>query len=328
MRVTDPRVIDRINDAQQELMNEGDFPGVVDRWHVVNQTGHIVLPPQLDRLMQIAIAGVPQTIKSPWFEFVNYGPGPAEDRSDHFRTWCDVDGILDHGETCTSTIFPTETCGVSVGSSGYNLRVYARRPEDAGIFATIQGRDINGEIISSQLTSGSSAGEWVNGVQVPISSGSAYFQTTERFAYVDAFTKPVTNGYVRLTAWDGVTETVLSNYAPNETEPSYRHYFCPWLSELNTDSNCCRVVRARCRRRFVPVAQDTDVLIISNVLAIKEMVIAQFNREAGIGDAYSLHKQTAVDILKKEAAGYRGKSRLPGLTFQRGFGIGTLPGLR
>lgn len=330
MQVTDTRVISRINAAQLELLNEGDFPGVVDRWHITTVDGNIVLPPNLDRLMHVAIAGVPRMIKSPWFEFVQYGPGPAEDQQQYNFTWCDVNGVLDRGETPTQVQLPDSslTCGSSSPAGPWHIRVYGTVPEVGQPIMTIQGTDVNGLQVRTEPTSGSSAGMWIDGEEVIISSGSSFYQTTSQYTQVTVVTKPITNGYVKITAWNGSTELVLSTYAPNETTPAYRWYFSPWLQNLNTASTCCRTVRARCRRRFVPVAADTDVLVISNILAIQEMVIAQFKRESGNGDEYTLHKQTAVDLLKKEAMAYRGRSRIPGLTFQRGFALGTLPGLR
>jgi hypothetical protein len=87
-------------------------------------------------------------------------------------------------------------------------------------------------------------------------------------------------------------------------------------------------VLARARRRFVPVKEDTDVLIISNILALAEMVIAQWKRESGNLEEYAVHKMTAVDIMRKESMAYLGKVRTPALSFQRGFSLGELPALR
>lgn len=97
------------------------------------------------------------------------------------------------------------------------------------------------------------------------------------------------------------------------------------LEEGSTD----RIVRARCRKRFVPVAEDTDVLMISNLNALKEMVIAQWKRDSDNIQSYMAHAQTAVQIMKDEALAYRGQSRIPGIQFQRGFALGSnIPALR
>jgi hypothetical protein len=322
MAVTDPRVLVRTNAAIQELMNEGEFPGVVDRWHIVATDGHLVLPSFLDRLMQINIKGVPQVISSPWYQFCAYGPGtPSDNPQGEFnRWWVDSRMITDWGE------FPTQVRLPETGGP-WNLRVYTAVDEHIltdgtgqSPACTIQGTDGGGQII--RMEDGS--GVWTNGEQVSLDSAFPYVQTTRQFSTLATFTKPVTNGPVKLTAWDGVTETVLSNYLFSDTTPSYHHYFSHWLQTLTRfDTITTKIVRARCRKRFVPVSQDTDVLIISNLPAIKEMVIAQWKRDADSLQSYMAHKQTAISLMNKEAEAYRGKVRLPGITFQRGFAIGS-----
>ncbi len=86
------------------------------------------------------------------------------------------------------------------------------------------------------------------------------------FAKLSTIVKPQTNGYIRLTATDGTSEVTLSDYAPVETTPSYRNYYIPslWRPQVGI---CNRVVLARARKRFVPVSEDRDMLIISNIKA-------------------------------------------------------------
>lgn len=331
MPVTDARLKDLTNVATQELMNEGDFPGVVDRWFILQENGRIILPSHLDRLMQITIGGRPRETRSPWYQFVQYGPGIQEDERLRNRTWCGPDVILDVGEVCSQNPIPISDGSSAATAGPWKLRVYASVPENEGggldPYCTVQGLDENGLIVRTQLTDGS--GTWINGERIFISDGSSFTESVSEFSELQVFTKPATNGYVRLTAWNGTTEVELSNYEPEETTPSYHEYFSPWLQDRQTASDRCRMVLARCRRRFFPIVEDTDPLIISNLPALKEMIIAVWKREAGAGDEYALHKQTAVDILRKEAAAYRGKARVPSITFSRGFMIGSdLPPLR
>ena len=324
MSVTDERLLVRTNSAIEELMNLGEWPNVVDRWHITALDGHIVLPTHLDRLMQINLRGVPQTVVSPWFQFVAYGPGTREDQQGFLRWWCDDSVITDRGESPVRVRLP-ETGGP------WKLRVYTAVDESivtdgtaANPDCTIQG-NYGDEIIRTQVD-----GEWINGERVELDWTVPYVETVSDFDEVTVFTKPETNGYIKLTAWDGTTETELSNYLPTDTTPSYHHYFSQWLSELDAaDDSPLRTVRARCRKRFVPAKEDTDVLIIGNVPALREMVVAQFKREADNAESYAPHMQSALAIMRAEALAYRGKSRIPGLTFQKGFAVGSnLPALR
>lgn len=320
--ITDPRYIDRINLCQQELMMELDIPGVVDRWlfRVDQASGLIALPYELDRLMQVTVDDCPLTIVSPWYEFVQYGPGIEDDydaRGNARRCWIDV--VKDRGEMPVVTPIPD---AVNVPTGPWMLRVYAAVTEDADAVLNIQGLDTDGLIIRTL------DGSWYNGLNVAIDHSVPYTETTQEFSKITGIVKPETNGYVKLTAWNGVTEVELSNYAFNETTPSYRHYYIPRMHNLGYSGVREKVMLARCRRRYVPVKEDNDLLIISNINALKSMIVAQWKRDAGDFTAYQIQKQTALDILKKEAMGYLGKSRIPSLTFQRGFPIGAVQYVR
>jgi hypothetical protein len=316
--VTDAAVVSRINRAVEELMNEGEFPNIVDRWRMVSVDGMVVLPTFLDRLIQINVRGRPQTVASPWYQFVAYGPGTREDQQGFGRWWVDDAMIIDRGERPVRHDLPL------VGGP-WKLRIYASVAEANGSYCTVQGTNEDGEIIRTQVS-----GDWINGERIAINHAVSYVESVESFQTISVFTKPETNGYVRMTAWDGLVETELSNYEPSDTVPSYHHYFSQWLYDLNApDDSPLRVIQARCRKRYKPVAEDTDALLISNLPALCEMVIAQYKRDADDMASYSAHKATAVDLMVKEANSYRGKSRIPGLTFQRGFAIGSdIPALR
>ncbi len=346
MKVTDDRLLAIVNEAIQELSNEGAWPGVVDRWKIISNNGRIVLPPELDMLLEITVDGVSNQLVSPWAEFVNYGPGIQEDLLGHGgnrpRRWwgCSGGNVYDRGETPTVEDIPISSGSSCVCTDGtgaaydgpWVLRQYASQVsnETPGIYSTIQGLDTEGELIRSEVALSNGSGtEWINGIRLGITSGSGFVESTQEFSKITAYTKPATNGRVRLTAWNGITEVELSTYQHWETEPSYRRYFSPMLqSRRNETDQCRRVVLARARRRFVPVVEDTDVLIISNVLALKSIMMAIWKREAGDFEAYTVLKLTAVDLMKKESVAYTGKVRTPALTFQRGFSLGELPAIR
>lgn len=335
----------RTNEAIQELMNEGAWAGVVDRWHILARNGSIVLPPQFDMLLEFSADGVPQQIISPWGEFVNYGPGIQEDllarqNGGFERQWwqCGGGNLYDRGESPVAVDIPVSSGSSCVCSDGtgaayegpWVIRQYANPAtnEAAGAYSTIQGLDPDGLMIRSDVSDGSGT-NWIDGVRVEISSGSSYVETTQQFSKITSYTKPQTNGYVKITAWNGVTEVELSNYAPWETQPSFHRYYSPFLERRrHNDDPCTRVVLARVRKRFVPITEDSSVLIISNVLALKCMLVAIWKREAGNLEEYAAQKMTAVDIMKKESSVYRGRVRTPAISVQRGFSIGMLPAIR
>lgn len=322
MSVTDARFIERLNLCQQELMDTGDYPGIVDRWlfRVDQASGHVALPYMLNRMMQVTVDDCPKTIASPWYEFYGYGPGIGDDydaRGNVTRCWNDM--VRDRGEMPVVTPIPDAT---NVPTGPWVLRVYATVIEETGAVLNIQGLDTDGLIVRTLAT------DWYNGLNVAIDFGVPYTETTQEFSKITGIVKPETNGYVRLTAWNGTDEVELANYAFNETAPSYRHYYIPAVHNRGRDGIREKVILARCRKRFVPVAEDNDLLIISNINALKSMVIAQWKRDAGKQDEYLAQKASAIDILEREALGYAGKVRLPPISYQKGWPLGAMPVVR
>ena len=80
-RGTDARLIDRVNDAIEDMMESEDFPFVIDRL-VFATTGSdnlFVLPNSVDRIVNITIDDTPIFIRSPWYEYIDSAFGPIED---------------------------------------------------------------------------------------------------------------------------------------------------------------------------------------------------------------------------------------------------------
>ncbi len=324
--VTDELLVGYVNAAVQELANEGDWPGVVDRWYFVfdEVTSEVCLPSFLERLMEVTVDDVPLEIRSPWYEFVQYGPGvqrEADEIRASRRSWVRV--VMDRGEQPVRVQLPR------VGGP-WTLLVESAVDEAEGALMNVQGLDADGQWIRTQTITDGTSGDWINGVDLTIGttgdSGGVDFSEVQAVAITPA----VRNGYVKLSATNGTDTIELSNYRYDETNPSYRKYFIPQLWARDTHANNSairpRVILARCRRRFVPVAAENDELMIGNVLALGEMIIAQWYRGVPDLEQYAAHKSQAVDIMRKEAMAYMGKSRTPSLTFSRGYPIAS-PGI-
>lgn len=317
--VADDKFPGILNNAIQELANEGDWPGVVDRWHFVfdQVTAEVCLPSFLERLIDVTVDDVPLEIRSPWYEFVQYGPGiqrEADELRTNRRSWVSV--VMDRGEQPVLHQLPR------VGGP-WTLSIQADEDEAEGAGMNVQGLDENGLWIRTQQITDGTSGDWINGVDFTI--GTSGDSSSQQFSEVQAvsLTPSTRNGYVHLYATNGTDTIELSNYRYDETNPVYRKYHIPQLYARDTSTNDSRirprVILARCRRRFVPVAADNDELMIGNVLALGEMIIAQWYRGVPDLEQYGAHKSQAVDIMRKEAMAYMGKSRTPSLTFSRGF---------
>ena len=322
MNMSDARVRDRFNEATEELMNEGDWPGVVDRYQFRVMDGNIILPYFLDRILGVAVNNTAYSMRSPWYEFVEYGPG--------LQSQCHwIDAVIDRDEWPIQAPIPCGTSWTLFTRCEHDERVDGVRPT-----LTVRGRLGNGREVRTNAGTA-----WIDGETLELNGDTDpyTFAGTAVFSEITSVVKPETNGYVELWANDGVTVEQLASYAPGETNPSYHAYFLPTLSrEIEC---CCRVgdsnaspreaiVLVRARRRFIPVNDDGDIAIISNVPAMKAMMMAVAHKDTNKWQEYNAYKSTASEIMRKEAISYRGKIKGPVLTFSRGTNFGHFENLR
>lgn len=323
MNTSDARVMAYVNMATEELMNEYDFPSVIDRLRFKITDRKITLPPDYDRAMLMNIDCVPAKLQSPWFEFVGIGPETLGEwnayatDSNFFDGF--FDGVLDKDQVGAFRDAP------STGGP-YTIRVYGQVDEKVdGVRPSIviQGYDANNKWIRSQVN-----GEWIDGVSVEINGDTSpfYVDSSQTITEVTAISKPVTNGQVYLYASPtmGGTPTHIGTYAPKDTQPFYRRYKIPCFNPVNSLGDDCPLhVLVRARKKYVPITQDGDYLIISNLPAMKLMVQAVYFAESGNLDQYLAYKQRAVEILKNEAKAYIGLQRTkPLVTFSEQMGVG------
>lgn len=316
MPVTDARVLNNTNLATEELMNEGDFPCLIDRLRFKIYHEHFTLPARYERALAINLDDCPQPMQSPWFEFIGYGPdliasGGAEGfNTDTISPWL-VEGVLDRDDVCTYASIP------DYAKTGlyYTLKVQAEAIESA-VAITIQGYDQNGQWIRS-----SPSNVWQDGVTFTLAAGTGQSATSAQvFTQITDVIKPETNAAIDLfyTPSGLTTYTQIARWESWETAPAYREYYIPGLKD-----GTAYTVKTRCRLRYRPIANDSDFLLISNLPALKAMVRAIYYFEAKDMENYATFKLAALDLLKKEATSYRGKQRKkPLISFSEGLGVG------
>ncbi len=325
LETTDARLLQYFNRGLRELMNEGEWPGVVDQWYFRTdplEDALLVLPSKFERLLGITLDGTPKELRSPWFEFCNYGPGNAtnEEQDGQGNTiaarvnWSGW--VVDKGESVTRTVLPLD-------GGPWKIRVYATIDESTDSVnpeILIRGTDVNGDEVRSGIVAGSTITGYLSGESIAIDHNVTYTESLNAFANITSLLKPETRKAVIIKAWNGTTEIELSRLDWDETNPTYRRYFLPELYQSATGERD-KIVRARCRLKFKEIKEDNDILPISNEIALAEMCIAQYKRSVNSLEEYMAHKQTAVDLMNKEAVAHLGKTKTPAISFQRGWGI-------
>jgi hypothetical protein len=187
LTVDDSRLKTAVNLAQERLCTLGEWPFQYARLKFRQRGGVIALPTQYEALVHTAIDRQPVETQPPWFEFLEFGPGPYQKNE-----WAQYG--LDMGE------HPTY-----VTPAGATIKVASTAGEDTGN-VTVYGFDTDGvsKTITFALPSATSTVEW---------------------SRITRVTKPATSGDVVMTFIDRYgNETVAADYRPRDRNPSFRLY--------------------------------------------------------------------------------------------------------
>jgi hypothetical protein len=314
MPATDTRVMEFTNLAVEEILNEGDFPWTVDRLIFRVYQGRVVLPTAYDRIISMSVNGISQMIASPWFETTtNYLAGQdlaTNWNGPNLNGWFNNGFTMDRDEVFQFRDIPKD--------QQYFLEVMSQFQEEEGSTILFKGYDSALAPVTTKYES-----EWIEGERMELTTG--WVRSSTPFSQISGIVKPITEGEVYLYAVGATTgERIhIGTYAPKDESPYYRSY------KITGTALCgCSCVLARCRKRYSPVLKDDDLVMCGNIPALKKMVQAVWYGDAGDPQKYANYKAIAVDILKKEATAFRGKSRIPAITMQHGFSIGAMPYIR
>lgn len=300
-----PRLCSYLNQATAELLQIASETGWAGGWdklllNVACSENFITLPPQYARLINIAVCRRPLPIFNSFFEVLEAGIGVQGPIQGRFG--CGIQAAFERSNVPTAVDLPT---------SNQLLRVYIT-----------DARDINKRILFLDARDSASNGIYTTDVGNQINGFPLVFDqpfATSAFI-VTAFAaiqKDVTYGDVILKAVDNDTgqETFLARYTPQQTNPVYRRYYlqagCPWPTDICPSGNvpATRQVTAFAKLEFRPVSEPTDLLLISNLPALKAKCEAirysELDSPVALQMAAAKHAG-AVRLLSHELAVYHG----------------------
>ena len=297
-----PEILSALNEATQRLLLASGETGWYGCWKKVvfpvsATNPYITLPRQFARAINLDVCRTPIRMFNEFYEFLPYGVGLQDLPTG--RDWCGTISGYERGEVPLMTDMD--------GASNNFIRVYITSTQDVGKRILITGTDSNDLQIYSQDGTNNVNGTFLSFAS-PFATTSFYIKT------IQALQKDVTIGDVIVKQVNGSTgvETTLVRLAPTETNPSYRRFYINPLP-----SGCCNgnattlYVTALCKLQFVPVYQDTDQLIISNIPALIEEAQAIRYSSMDTTNAAILeqkHHMKAIKLLQNEQRHEMGES--------------------
>lgn len=298
-------VIDRINEACARAMQKGDWPHtlVTVRARVDNHT--FPLPEELESIRALNIDNESSTVNSPFFRFMDSGPG--EERSWSGTGAKSVDEI---GMFCTMYDIPSieipagcrETDREFV-SDGLYIMAFSTSKSDASKSVTLQGLDkYNAELgaTGTVFTPSESVTivPWAGAEGELKTALSTLPMSTRIYRQLSAWSKPETAGYISLYAVEPSTSRMwfLAKAHPRATRPTWRRF--QFRAQTCCGSNVMILGKLAARK----LVDMDDILPIQNIPAIKMMVTAiEFELKQQLKSAIEYEAQ-AIRLLSEQKA--------------------------
>lgn len=178
---TDPRVIEKINEARERLMQRPQmWKNKVQRFLFCASKACVTLPREIETVEAATVCNRPMKMRSKWYDVLDSGPGSSG--------LCGGDAVIDRGDGYVTFADFDEP---------RNVKVYADVPEVSTARMLLQGFDENGNRVRTWDDRNS---EYVDGEYVAISNETPAVSVTV-FSVLDGIQKPETNGYVRVYAF-------------------------------------------------------------------------------------------------------------------------------
>lgn len=315
----DPRLVQWLNESVQRLIGKGLWIGTVGRFRICATDGCLSMPPQVASLERVAVCGKVIPIHDYFYEFLENGLGPRSALCNGGASGgsCCGGGGCGVEEANLRGWFPTFA---DVRGASKKLRLICDLSADVGKRVLVTGYDENNNWIRT-----APGGIWQDGETVLLAQ-SPGTDTTHFFDGGITGIQFLDNreGQVWLYERDTVASTsrLIGSYQYWEENPSYARYFFPSiLSQAQTGGGCnTTTVEAIAKMEFIPIVKDTDVLLLHNIPALKEMCSgikkAEDEADSARSNAIILSAEAiAMRYLDDELDHYLGVGRETGVNF-------------
>lgn len=306
-----PGIAEFVNAAQQRLIyaKEAGDESWYGTWaevrlNVSRHSPYITLPREIARLEAVTVCNRPVQVHNQFYEYLQYGNGRM--RAD-WLSRC-------HNPNRAVYTRNNEVLFTDLFNAPQIIGVYTT---DASDFTSkrilIQGLDQNGMPVYTTDGGVQVQGEFV--------SFEAPFATTQnQFSRITGIQKDITSGSIQVVQIDPTTATQfpLLTMEPGEKVAGYRRYFfdklpcgcCSGQGGNHTPVTCPPVqVTAIAKMELIPVAVDTDWLLIQNLEAVIEEAAAVYFSKVQNMDSLKLaaaHHTAAIRLLNGELGHYLG----------------------
>lgn len=280
-----PEFLALLNESTRRLLRKGDWEGTTQPIYICAYNGCVVFNRYVGAVRRLSICNQTVEVENLWW---NWAP------RDHLCRW-NTAGIWHSmaGRDVHMSAFGRTPVFQDILGEGRLVRAYARCQNDLGKTIKIFGTDNNGQALHER----DSNGNWRDGITLtlitPFASTDVYVRSVTRI--IKQQTQCPVDMYAYWASEDALE--VLAHYDPSETNPSYAKY---QLEQGCCQSGCVRGLLALIKLQFVPVQVDTDLVLIQNLDALKDMMQSIKLREAGDIEGAARFQSSATRELNNE----------------------------
>jgi hypothetical protein len=254
-----------LNEAIPRLMIRGDWPGVVVPIAVCLDSSCVTWPRYVGNIRKAKIGNRIVNVRNSWYQFLD-GPGSC--------------GCFTQNEPGL-TLLSTGHAATYRDIRGENkkVRFYIDCLQDAGKQIILRGFiDSNGQPLKELVD-----GEWV--YQKTLTLANQFVSTPEDIRTFGRVHLPDDmQCRVRAFSYDTVNDTLLdlAIYDPGETDPWYpRSQIQGGCVGCHNNCDGLTSFLAEVKLQFIPIKRDTDLVLISNIGALKNAFMAIRYEEEG-----------------------------------------------
>ena len=304
--VCDPNaLIDAIHEANQRLLLKADWPHTTMLVRAKVDKDTFPLPREAASIRAVNFDNMPSTVESPYFQFMSAGPGEAQSWTDGLNP-----NLEEVGRFPTMYDLPdTETwvgplvSDITQNSLGLRIMAFSTSPADATKTIQIRGRSHTNTPHSSSSVE-FNPDETVKIVPWNGAEGSLQGSLAQKpmsanvYRSITSWTKPVTAGHISLYGVNPTTSEMyfLAKAHPNDLAPTWRRFRI--RNKLECGENILMLCKIAAERPSLP----TDIMPIQNLAAMKSMLQAISNENAGNLNAAVNFEANAVRLLTEQKA--------------------------
>lgn len=262
-----------LNEATRRLMRRGDWRNTVVPIYVCVRKGCVTFPRYVEEIRKANLCNNYVPVRNGWYTFLDFNAG---------RNWsaCGWWGWLGQETRLTQTHdAPTFS---DIAGEGRLVRVYPQANADIGKTVKLFGVDNNDQPLR---TIDGTTGLWSEGITITM---AAPFGSSSTFVRrIDRVLKQETTAPVTMYAYNSDADVLeeLATYDPGETNPVFIRYNlsadCGYGTESGASCSEAKPLVALVKLRFVPVKTGTDLVLVDNLDALKEMIQSVKLGEAG-----------------------------------------------